>query len=316
MITVAALNPSLDLTYLLDSVMVGRIQRTADVLRVAGGKSLNLARAATTMGTRCAVVALLGGETGHQLARMVRAEGMELTVIEAETETRICVSLACASTGELTEAYQDAAAVPASVLADFVATAERALLVHHGWLALAGRAPAGAHEVVGELVRLGHLCGHRVAVDTHGEALAYAVEQQPDLVKINRIEAAQLLDRPPEDDLRVMAAALAARTGGWVVLTDGMRGAVSVNGAEVLRVDGLAVRGHFPVGSGDSFLGGLLAALDAQPEDQPDLVAALRAGAGCAAANAMVPGQGRLDRGLAERMAAQTRVFSEALAEP
>ena len=49
------------------------------------------------------------------------------------------------------------------------------------------------------------------------------------------------------------------------------------------------VHGHYPVGSGDSFLGGLLTELDRGAS----LVDGLRTAAAAGAANALVPGPGR-----------------------
>ena len=155
--------------------------------------------------------------------------------------------------------------------------------------------------MVAELVDLAHQHGVRVAVDTHSEALPAAVGRRPELIKINRAEAASLLERPERTDLVEMATMINSRSRGLVVLTDGRDGAVAVTGSTVLRAHGPAQRGAFPVGSGDAFLGGLVAALD----QGADLERALAQAMGSAVANAMVPGQGRFDRGLADRLAAE-----------
>ncbi len=306
MITVAAVTPSLDLTYVLDQVQLGRIHRTSAALRVAGGKALNLARAAVALGAECSVTALLGGDTGRQVGQLLRADGIELTEIDSGVETRICVSLASAASGELTEVYQDPAPVAQAALDATLDSLNQDLPGRSGWLALAGRGTEGAQHIIGDLVQLGRMHGQRVAIDTHSEALVHAIDHQPDLVKINRAEAAQLLQRPIDSDLVHLAREMAARSGGWVVLTDGTEGTVSVRGETALRVLPLPVRGHFPVGSGDSFLGGLLAAVEAGADDET----ALRAAAGCATANAVVPGQARFDAGMAHRLARLAQVVS------
>ena len=55
--------------------------RRAD--RVAGGKGLNMARAARTMGASVFVVALLGGPTGRLLIDLLDAEGFELVTVDS-----------------------------------------------------------------------------------------------------------------------------------------------------------------------------------------------------------------------------------------
>ncbi|WP_375431467.1 1-phosphofructokinase family hexose kinase [uncultured Friedmanniella sp.] len=304
MITVAALSPSLDLTYQLGSYRLGRMHRTTEPVAVAGGKALNMARAARAMGADVVVVTLLGGSTGDRVAALAAAEGMSQVSVPSGVETRTCVSVAAADSGELTEIYEDSRAVAAGVLTRFAETVRRQLRQRPGWLSVSGRGPSGSADAVAELIGLGRSCGTAVAVDTHGESLPASAAAGPALIKINRAEAAELLGRCPGDDLALMAVEIRDRTGAAVVLTDGTAGAVAVDDGGVIRVAAPTLRGAFPVGSGDSFLGGLVAALD----DDLSLAAAVRLGTGCAVANALVPGQAHFDRALARRIAAETRL--------
>ena len=304
MITVAALSPSLDLTYQLTSYQPGQMYRTPGPVAVAGGKAFNMARAARAMGADVVVVTLLGGPTGDRVAALADAEGMSVLSVASGAETRTCVSVAAADSGELTEIYEDSRPVAPEVLTRFGATLRERLRQRPGWLSVSGRGPSGSADAVAELIRLGRACGTAVAVDTHGESLPASAAAGPALVKVNRAEAAELLGRCPSDDLPEMAVDIRDRTGAAVVLTDGTAGAVAVDDDGVLRVAPPTLRGPFPVGSGDSFLGGLLAALD----DDLSLTAAVRLGTGCAVANALVPGQGYFERVLARRIAAETRL--------
>jgi biotin operon repressor BirA-like protein len=132
-----------------------------------------------------------------------------------------------------------------------------------------------------------------------GEALTAAVGRSPELVKVNRSEAAELLGCPEDSDLVEMATAIKVRSSGMAVLTDGVAGAVGCDGSRVLRARGPGVRGSYPVGSGDAFLGGLVAALD----QGADLADGLALGMACGTANALIPGPGRLDRSTAYALA-------------
>ena len=303
-ITVAALSPSLDLTYLLESYALGRVHRTPGPVAVAGGKALNMARAARAMGAEVAVVVLLGGLTGERVGRIARAEGLELVVVDAGAETRTCISVAAADTGELTEIYEDSPAVPPVVLARVEKVLAEHLASRPGWLSISGRGPSGSVDAVAALARLGTRCGARVAVDTHSESLPGAVAARPALVKINRAEAAEMLAVPESGDLAAMAAALHARSGAAVVLTDSTAGAVAADADGVWAVGPSRRRGRYAVGSGDSFLGGLLAGLE---QGRP-LAEAVRDGTGCAVANALVPGQGHFEVAVAREIAAEVTV--------
>nr|WP_275588542.1 PfkB family carbohydrate kinase [Microlunatus panaciterrae] len=282
----------MDLTYLVESLRLGAIHRPTSVVRCAGGKSLNLARAATAVGADVTVVAILGGQTGTGLARSLAAAGIEVVAVDTPAETRTCVSIAAADTGELTEVYEYAPEIPVAVWQRFAAQTGEALAGRTGWLAVSGGAPSGLHPTaLAELVRLGRRHGVKVAVDSHSAALPAAVDAGPDLVKVNRAEAADLLGLAVETELVRMAEAIRERTGGMVVLTDGDGGAVGVDDQGAVRVGLPPLRGRFPVGSGDSFLGGLLASLDAGGS----LAESLALATACGVANALVPGPGQFD---------------------
>jgi len=290
-IIVAAISPSLDLTYVVPALRLGEIQRTSEVVRCAGGKPLNTARVANTLGSSVGVVAILGGATGAELARTIAAAGIEIVTVDTPAETRTCVSIAATDTSALTEVYQNAAPVPEPVWARFVETTASVLDQRAGWLVVSGGAPPGVDgESVAELVDLAQRSGFRVAVDTYGPALAAVLRLRPDLVKVNRAEAAELLGAPAGADLLEMARDLQARTGRLVVLTDGVHGSVLVDPEHRLRAEPMDEVGRYPAGSGDSVLAGLVWGL----EGSDDVELALRTGVAAGVANALLPGPGSL----------------------
>jgi 1-phosphofructokinase/tagatose 6-phosphate kinase len=129
--------------------------------------------------------------------------------------------------------------------------------------------------------------GARVALDARDDGLSAGLRARPDFVKVNASEA---------DGLGIAGAAAlleaaGGRTGCAAAITHG------ADGMELALPDGRTVRaappalGAYPVGSGDAFLGGLLAALDAGA----DFADAFGLALGAAAANAELPGAGRLD---------------------
>lgn len=308
MITVAATSPSLDVTYLVDHLQLGEIHRPTAVHRVAGGKSLNLARTAATVGADVAAVAVLGGATGRFLEQELIREGIAVRSVESSAETRICVSVAAADRSDLTELYPYAAELPSGVWAAFRSQLAGMLTGRSGWLAINGGAPQGLRaSAYAELVVMARQAGLKVAVDTHGAALGAALDAAPDLVKINRYEAAELAGvEPAGADLGELAKIIGDRTGGQVIITDGRAGAVGRSPDGATHQVGLPeeVTGRYPVGSGDAFLGGWLAATDVGASP----VTALRLATGCGAANALLPGPGRLDPATARRIADETTV--------
>lgn len=305
MITAAVLSPSLDISYEVDGFTVGEIHRPALVQRCAGGKGLNMARAARRLGASVQTVPVLGGAVGELLASLLTEEGIPATAVANAQETRICVSVAGArsSDGVMTEVYQRATPLADGVLAEVAAVLERVLTPPTGWLALSGGLPAGtAPEEVAEMLSRARRRGVAVAVDCYGELLPRLLQVGVDLVKVNRVEAAGLLGAGAcEVGLVELTSGLAAAAGCPVVVTDGAAGSVLHQDGRTWVVAASERRGQHPVGSGDSYLGGLLAGL----EEGRTLLEAVRLGAGAATANALLPGPGRLEPGLAREIAAE-----------
>lgn len=287
MITFVALSPSVDVTYLVDEFVEGGTFRPTSVFRAAGGKALNAARAGRVLGASVRAVAILGGSAGAFIGQDLAEVGVPLEAVVAEAETRTCVSIASAASGLLTELYEHPSAVSAGELAELARVLGRSAEV--GWWAISGGMPSSVpvDELAG-LVRLGHSLGQRVAIDSHGAVLAASLSAGPDLVKVNRREAAELVGAPFETDVFDLALRIRDVTGGRVVITDGVDGSVAVDDTQRWRAGRTGAPGRYPVGSGDSYLGGLLAGLDRG--DSFD--GALRLAAGAATANALVPGAG------------------------
>jgi 1-phosphofructokinase family hexose kinase len=286
-ITVLSPSPALDVSYLVDRLEAQTIHRPREVLRLAGGKGLNLARAARVLGERVRVVAPLGGHLGDLVAELAAAEGIELDGVPVAAATRQCIS-AIPQEGAPTEFYE-----PAAPLGD----ADAARLLNRlgpGWSVLAGSLPATTG--LGALAAL-----ERVAIDSSGAGLGALIDEvRPVLLKINVHEAGDLLGRPGA--ALDLAGNLAARTGGTVVLTDGAAGAVAVDAAGAWRARPDPRPGRFAIGSGDSFFAGLLVALTAGAV-LPD---ALRAASAAGSANTRTPGAGVFTR--AEYDAAHARI--------
>jgi fructose-1-phosphate kinase PfkB-like protein len=144
--------------------------------------------------------------------------------------------------------------------------------------------PTGSPDPLADVADLVAAAGAHWALDTHGDPLRRTLDLAPGIVKINRAEAAEALGR--DADARTLAAALHERTGGLAIVTDGPAGVVAVDAEHAVRAELPGEHGGFPVGSGDTLLGALLAALDA---DDP-LETALASATAAATANARVAG--------------------------
>jgi 1-phosphofructokinase family hexose kinase len=304
-----AANPSIDKLFEVERLVRGDIHRPSGFVQTAGGKGLNVARAARALGADIRVAAILRGHAGRWIAEQLAAEGVPVVPVWCHGENRSSLSVADREISTLTEFYEHGSVVPSAAWAELLATVD-ALIPDATWMTVSGSLPRGApDEGYRDLVRDARAAAVRVALDAEGVPLRLAVDAGPDIVKINQTEAAELLGVPTSRRVEALAAAaklreLAGGAGHAGIVTRGAEG-VAVVAPDGTRYEGrLYVRHRYPVGSGDAFLAGLVAALmDDSP--WPD---ALRAALGAATANAELPGAGRLDPARAVRLASDADV--------
>jgi 1-phosphofructokinase family hexose kinase len=294
MIAFVAASPSIDRQHEIDVLTPGTIHRPHRVVAVAGGKALNAARAARSLGADVRAVALLGGHAGRWVADTLANEDVALDQVKGPGETRMALSVF--ADGPLTEFYEPAPEIDDShwaALEDAVAQAARAA----NWVAISGSlppgAPADAYRRLAEVARAG---GTRVALDARGNGLFAGLLAAPDFVKVNVHEAADL-------GYRTAAALRTASGGAAAAITHGADG-MELATADGTLTAGPPAEGRFPVGCGDAALGGFLTALDVGG----DWHAALALATGAAAANAEVPGAGRLDGHRAAALAQEVEI--------
>jgi 1-phosphofructokinase family hexose kinase len=297
MIAFVAASPSIDRLHQIDALRPGTIHRPSHLVAVPGGKALNAARAAHALGGEVHAVALLGGHSGRWIAEALAGEGISLDHVAGPGESRMALSVS--DGGPLTEFYEPGPEIAEEHWSDLEAAVGH-VAGRAGWVAISGSLPPGApDDAYHRLVRAARDGGARVALDARGHGLSAGLDAGPDFVKVNASEAAELG--------LADAHALRAAAGGGERMAAITHGA---DGIELTTTYGQLLRavppvlGRFPVGSGDATLGGFLTALDVGG----DWAAAVALATGAAAANAEVPGAGRLDGARAVALARDVRV--------
>lgn len=305
-----AANPSIDRLYEIDRLVPGAIHRPQVVLARPGGKGLNAARAALTLGGRVTAIGIVAGRAGEWIIERLAELGIDARVVSVAGETRTCISVLDRSTGILTELYEHGDTIRNDAWdkleAAVIDELERGDV---GALALAGSLlPGSPSDGYARIANIAALHGVPVVADTHGAALAGLLGARPSVVKVNAREAADATGLDVVDPVSAAAAGATLRTRGAcdVVITLGVDGAVVAGAEGAVRLVPPGVKGLYPVGSGDAFLAGLVLGL----VDGSSLVDAARLGMAAGIANAMIPGAGDLDRVVARRL------ISEVTAHP
>jgi 1-phosphofructokinase family hexose kinase len=294
-IVCVAANPSIDKLFEVERLSVGAIHRPLSFVQVAGGKGLNVARAAHALGAEVTATGILAGHAGRWIDETLHDDGVDAVFTWVGGETRASLSVAARRGIGLTEFYEAGPDVGEQGWRDLEKLVEE-LLRRAAWVTISGNVPPGS-PIVGyaRIVRAAHDAGVPVALDARDEALELAVAEGPDVVKVNAEEAGTLLGVSIASASAARDAAVAIRgslrIGGSAVVTRGAEGAaVALPDGRVLWGRPSA-EGAYPVGSGDAFLAGLVTGLE-RGEGWEE---ATRLAFGAAAANAEVPGAGRLD---------------------
>ncbi len=295
MIVTLTANPSFDRTIALPEPLErGAVHRVAAMTSQAGGKGVNISRAAVAAGLR--TVAVLPARSDDSIVHELTAAGIECDPSRPAGEIRINLTLT-EPDGTTTKLNSPGPAVTAEHLDDLAATLVRNARAAT-WTVLAGSLPPGAPaSFYADLVAPVRAVS-QVAVDTSDAPLAALVERlpevAPDLLKPNAEELASItgtdaaaLEADPSTAAKA-SRVLVERGVGTVLATLGGKGAVLVNSEGAWFATPPPTTVVSTVGAGDSTLFGYL--LGSLPElPAPDRLA-LAVAYGSAAAG--LPGTG------------------------
>ncbi len=259
-------NPSIDRTVALDGVLSrGQVHRVASVTSQAGGKGVNISRAAVSADIPS--IAVLPARKDDPFVLELLGAGIDCRPVPPAGDVRVNLTIT-EPDGTTTKLNSPGA----EVLPLHLELLAQAVLVRASgadWTVLAGSLPVGAPTgYYAELVRRLREVGGRVAVDTSEAPLQALVDalpdSAPDLMKPNGEELASFTGGDPEElEADPEATAKAARQlvemgVGAVLATLGGNGAVLVDAQGAWHASPPPTTVVSTVGAGDSSLFGYL----------------------------------------------------------
>ncbi len=305
---IATPNLSLDITIRLDRLRPGTVARATATDTSAGGKGVNVARAALALGAGPELAGFLPAQDGSRLATMLAREGTAFHPVAVDGELRVA-SILLEADGRVTVINGRGPDIDPAHWARFTTlVAERAAGARV--LICSGSLPPGVpDDGYRQLVDIGHRAGIPVIVDAAPVVLRHALKSRPDLVSPNLSEAEGLLIGRVDEDVheqgddiaeRAVRAAGALHAAGAVraVVTAGAAGAALCNGEGTWWLPAQPVQVVNPIGAGDCFAAGAALSLIA---DSPD-VDIVRRGMATASASCETATAGRLDPVRAEQL--------------
>jgi 1-phosphofructokinase family hexose kinase len=289
-------NPTIDRTLYVPHLTVGAVHRTTGVYLAAGGKGLNVTRAARVLGCDVRATGPLAGRAGQIVADLALAEGLAADWYWlSEGETRTC-SLINHDQGDTTVINEQGPVISTADWNAFAGHVQQ-LAQKANAVAFSGSLPLGVDPAALAALAGGVAAdGLTVYVDTSGPPLtAVLAHPQGICIKVNQWELAAGMGLEIKDDSGMWVVEVGRRLvqkgATLVVVTLGSRGALAVAPDQIWQARIPPIQIVSTVGSGDSMLAGLATAcLRGEGLD-----AALALGVACGAANALSDLPGRFE---------------------
>ena len=259
MIATVTLNPAVDKSLTVMDFAPGKTNR-AEVTGIdAGGKGVNVARAAHRFGLPVCTLGFAAGRNGRFILDELAASGIPADFIDVPGETRVNLKIQDPAHGTETEINEPGFQVSRTHLDEF-RTKLREYAPRCDLVVFSGSLPPGlSPETYGDLIAITRRCGATAVLDTVGEPLRRGLTAGVELVKPNRAEVEYLFQKPLRSPQELADAARSMLQMGaqQVVISLGAEGAVGATREGVLMARPPRVELRSSVGAGDAMVAAL-----------------------------------------------------------
>jgi 1-phosphofructokinase family hexose kinase len=308
-IVTVTLNAALDRTLTVPNFQRGQRHRASEVLTLACGKGINVARALKRLDVPVVATGLAGGRTGTRIVEELQAEAILNDFVRIAEESRTSTAVVDPTETSYTEINEWGPKVTSDELELLL---EKVHYLSRGadFVVFAGSLPRGVEEsFYAEAVRDLNRRGVPAVLDSEGQPLRFGTEAEPWLVSPNQREAEHVVGQELDDEEDyLMALDAIAELGARNVHITLESGCYALFREErhVRRYKAVApsVEAVSVVGAGDVLLAQFIAAhLAGKPAAE-----ALRLGVAAGAASTLEVGAGRFDPREAGRLVGDIEV--------
>jgi 6-phosphofructokinase 2 len=287
-VSVLALNPAVDISYVLPQLLEYQKVRAEKTMYHPGGNGINISRALTELAVPVCCCSIIAGESGDLLLNLLGDTlGDGHKWFRVQGETRLNTTILTHNPPGQYEVTSIGPEVPSEILQQVCDCLLD--IAGNGITVLSGQLPPGVPDsTYRELIERVNQQGGKAVLDTHSDVLQLGMEAKPWLVRLNRHILEMTMQRRMDTVQDVAAAAHLIQQKGieYVCVSLGDQGAVLVDSNSAYHCEAPKVHKQSTVGCGDSLVTGLIAsALNGESAAQM-----LRFGVVCASATASHPG--------------------------
>lgn len=300
-------NPALDVSTSTEKVIDTHKLRCTPAQMHPGGGGINVARVVHRLGGKCLALYPAGGVTGQLLQQMLDRAQVPNHCVAIQGETRESFSVYEATTRLDYRFVLPGPEMRPEELQTLLGGIS-ALHTPPRYLVGSGSLAAGVPvDFYGQLAKAARARGSLFVVDTSGPGLAAALAEGVFMFKPSLRELRELTGMPLSSEAEWREAALRIIRAGqaqMVALTLGEDGALVVTAEMALRAPSIPVKAASAIGAGDSFVAGMIWALNRQL----DLEHAFRYAMAAGAAAVLSEGTELCEAADVERLAGEVRV--------
>jgi 1-phosphofructokinase len=257
-------NPAIDRTLTIPNFTASHVNRVEHQTSKAGGKGVNVASALADYGCTVAVTGFLGSDNASLFEALFSSKEIEDHFLRLSGETRTGIKIFDPSQEQTTDInFPGQRPTQAEVEMLFQLLQTMASENETAWFVLAGSLPQGVEPTLyRDLVSSLKAEDCRVLLDTSEEALRYALDAGPQIIKPNLHELETLVGQKLTTNQAVVEAARTLLSKGieLAVISMGADGALFVTGEEAITARPPSVKVLSTVGAGDAMVAGIIAA--------------------------------------------------------
>ncbi len=263
MITTITLNPCMDKSVHVNSLIKGTTNRITESRLDIGGKGINVCVMLQTLGVSTVALCLAPRENKEELKRLLDELNVPCVPVTVPGRLRENLKIYDDYSGELTEINESGSPVTEEALKNFLGFV-RSALPKTSVLFMGGSVPPGTPiDIYCRIIRAAQEQNVPTVLDVPAELLAEGLKARPTLVKPNRREMEALCGRRISslDAAREEAQKLVNDGISAVCLSLGADGAIYANREGAWYSPGLPIQVKGLQGAGDAMVAGLCSAL-------------------------------------------------------
>uniref|UniRef100_A0A7C3MKA3 1-phosphofructokinase family hexose kinase n=1 Tax=Dictyoglomus thermophilum TaxID=14 RepID=A0A7C3MKA3_DICTH len=259
MILIVNLNPSLDVIFYTEKFLKNKVNRSIREYIMPGGKGINVAKTLKIFNEKLKVIGFCGGNTGIILKQELKKRDIDFNFVEVQNNTRFAIGIKNLYKKELTILNGAGSEIPDYKIEEFFKI-YRIIIKDADTLIVSGSIPPNIpYDIYFKIFKEAERINIIRVLDAKGKEFIEALKAQPDIIKPNKEEMEDILNKTIKSKRDIIRAFkfIEKFQIKYPIISLGKKGAVISIDSKLYHsflppIDGI----HW--GAGDAFLAGFI----------------------------------------------------------